>query len=288
MQERPLAFLQVSKCELSESSENLREKLNCTKIGELQMGKIIGTGNYAIVRIATHSISGKKVAVKTYETAKLYDMERKKSVANESKIMKGLEHSNIISFIAHLTSPGKIHLVMEYPGLQSLYEYVKNGQNRHISIDQARPIFFQLTNALNYLHSRSISHRDIKLENVMFNKGVAKLIDFGFSFSGNVKQRTYCGTPTYMAPELVNRKEYSPSPVDVWALGVLLFRMISGTYPFKAKTERELFKRISLGEYDDSCIPCPEARDLLSRMLVLDPSKRLTTTDIMDHSFYYS
>lgn len=274
-----------SAIELEEYKENLPVGFKCSKMDQLQVGKIIGSGNYATVRLATHVTSGQKLAVKTYDTSKVYDPDRKLAIATEGKIMKTLQHPNIVRFVAQISVPGKVHLVMEFPGSQSLYEFVKSGENRCLAEETARPIFCQVVRAVDYLHSNKVSHRDIKLENILYNNGTAKLIDFGFAVSCAAKQRTYCGTPTYMAPELVCRKEYAPQPVDIWALGVLLYRMLTGSYPFKAKTERELFRRISSGLYDESVIAEPAARDCIAKMLATDPSKRMSALEAASHPY---
>ena len=274
--------------ELEECKENLPVGFKCSKMEQLQIGKVIGTGNYATVRLATHAASGQKVAVKTYDTSKVYDPDRRQAIAAEGKIMKTLQHPNIVRFVAQIAVPGKVHLVMEFPGSQSLYEFVKSGENRCLSEPTARPIFCQVVKAVGYLHSNKVSHRDIKLENILYNNGTAKLIDFGFAVSCATKQRTYCGTPTYMAPELVCRKEYAPQPVDIWALGVLLYRMLTGSYPFKAKTERELFRRISSGQYDETLVAEPAARDCIAKMLATDPSKRLSAAEAVNHPYLLS
>ena len=143
-----------------------------------------------------------------------------------------------------------------------------------------------MSKALAYVHAKNISHRDLKLENVIFNKkGEVKLIDFGFAVHSKNKLRTFCGTPTYMAPEIVKKREYRGSKVDIWALGVLLYRMVTGTYPFKAKKDKELYRKIASGIYDDSIVPNAKVRDIIKKMLTVDPLKRISILGVLQHEW---
>lgn len=134
---------------------------------------------------------------------------------------------------------------------------------------------------MEYLHAGHISHRDIKLENILYTQDeVIKLIDFGFAIQSKTKLKTFCGTPTYMAPELVKKKEYYGPHVDMWALGVMLYRMLTGTYPFMAKMDRDLYKKITEGTFNSELVLNLEARDLICRLLKVNPAERLTATEV--------
>lgn len=175
---------------------------------------------------------------------------------------------------------------MEFSGTRSLYEYVKRGPNRHLSVGDSLSPFHQLSKALAYCHAKNISHRDLKLENVIYNKkGEVKLIDFGFAVHSKNKLRTFCGTPTYMAPEIVKKREYRGSKVDIWALGVLLYRMVTGTYPFKAKQDKELYRNIASGNYDETIIPDSKVKNLIKKMLTVDPLKRISILGVLQHEW---
>lgn len=133
------------------------------------------------------------------------------------------------------------------------------------------------------MHSKNICHRDLKLENIIYeSSGNIKLIDFGFSTESNSKQRTFCGTPTYMAPEITKRKDYYGYKVDNWAMGVILFRLITGTYPFSAKTDRELFGKICQGKIDLSLIYDPDAQACVADLLDVNPDSRVTCNEVKD------
>lgn len=126
-----------------------------------------------------------------------------------------------------------------------------NGPKRLMPEPTVAKIMTQVLKAIAFAHSKNVSHRDIKPENIMFNPRTQeiKIIDFGFACITKEKLRIFCGTPSFMAPEIVNKKDYSGSAADVWACGVLLFNMLTGQVPFKATSEKELFRKISKGVY---------------------------------------
>lgn len=161
---------------------------------------------------------------------------------------------------------------MEFVSGQSLLSYVK--KKNQLSEDEARLIFKNIVESVAYCHSNLITHRDLKLENVLLTtNNHTKLIDFGFStcVSHKKKIKLFCGTPSYMAPEIVTRKSYSGAAADVWALGVILYVLLTGIFPFKADNDRDLYRRISRGVFGIPDSISEEGRDLLLRMLVSDP-----------------
>lgn len=257
-----------------------------SKIEDYKLDKLLGKGSYALVKLAKHIETGKLYAIKTYERRKLRDPLKKASVEREISLLKRLDNEYIIRYVEHIVTQKQIHLVMEYAGTRSLYEYVKKGPKRRLNHPDAVDPFRQLCKAVAYCHSKHIAHRDLKLENVIFNrKGEVKLIDFGFAVYSKNKLRTFCGTPTYMAPEIVKKRQYKGSKVDIWALGVLLYRMVTGTYPFKAKKDKELYHKISIGKYDSSIIPDKRIRDLISKMLVVKPNERISILGVLKHDW---
>jgi serine/threonine protein kinase len=145
--------------------------------------------------------------------------------------------------------------------------------------------------AVEYMHSHDVAHRDIKLENVLIEQksGAVKLIDFGFSCLSKERLKIFCGTPSYMSPEIVSKKEYYGGPSDIWACGVLLFNLLVGTFPFKSvTTEKDLFRKILRGifNYGQRESLSNEVKDLIKQMLAVDPSERPTATMILNHSWF--
>jgi serine/threonine protein kinase len=162
-------------------------------------GKVVGTGSFAKVRVARHKLTGQLVAIKTYEKAKIKDANALKRIHQEIKVMEALDHPLISRFFESIESAKRIHLVMEFLGEGNLCTYIKD--KRKLGEDESRSIFSQLCMGLEYMHNLDIVHRDIKLENVLFDpERNAKLIDFGFSVPCKADKRlkVFCGTPSYV------------------------------------------------------------------------------------------
>jgi len=138
-------------------------------LDDYEVEKTIGKGSYAIVKLAKCKVSGDSFAIKTYERSSLNDPLKKQSVEREISLLRKLNNEFIIKYINHVVTQSQIHLVMEFAGTRSLYEYVKKGPNRHLSVDDSLSPFIQLAKAIAYIHSKDICHRDLKLENVIYN-----------------------------------------------------------------------------------------------------------------------
>ncbi|CAG9320947.1 unnamed protein product [Blepharisma stoltei] len=248
------------------------------------IGSIIGCGSYAVVRDSYSNLTKNRFAVKTYEKTKISDPQKRKNVRNEIKIMQNLKHPNIIGIKEAIDSPKHIHIVMEHIDGLSLHSYIKRKTNRQIPEDEARQLFTQVVRAVNYCHNLKIIHRDIKLENILLDGAKSiKLIDFGFSTNVfDEKIKMFCGTPSYMAPEIVSKREYFGGPADVWALGVLLFVMLSGVFPFAGNSDREVYRKILIGSFEIPTVVAPQARLLIKRMIQIDPYKRPTCQQILE------
>ena len=247
--------------------------------------QVLGQGSFAKVRLAKHKLSAEQVAVKTYEKSKLRDQKHLKRVLQEVKLMEKFDHPKVIRLFEAFESPKRVHIVMEYVKGTNLCAYVK--EKKRLQEPEARRIFAELCDAMIYIHDLGIVHRDIKLENVLLDtNNKVKLVDFGFSISCKEKKlHVFCGTPSYMAPEIVKRKEYHGKPVDIWSMGVVLYALLCGRFPFSAQSYPDLYKKIAKGQYH-----CPDdlssgAKDIISRLLVVDPSVRYTLDQIVEHNW---
>lgn len=248
------------------------------------VGSVIGVGSYGKVRSAWHRLTGRKVAIKTYDKSRLKDQSHWKRVHSEIKIMETVSHPRVARMYEAVETPKRLHLIMECIDGGNLCAYVK--QKKRLHEVETRKIFFQLMLAIEYLHREGIAHRDIKLENVLFTDGRdIKLIDFGFSTiqPPGRKIKLFCGTPSYMAPEIVLRTEYEGPPVDIWGAGVLLYACLCGQFPFRAQSYPDLYRRIARGSFSMPDDISSSARDLLRLMLCIDAGARPSASAVLKH-----
>jgi serine/threonine protein kinase len=265
------------------------------------VGKQVGEGAYASVRMALHRPTNTKVAIKIYEKAKIKDSQRRRSVLREIKIMQMVDHPNVVRIIDAVETNNHVNIVMQYLDGESLNSYLKT-RGRLAEIE-AKSLFLQLLQALVHLHSLNIVHRDIKLENILLEHEAGccpTFIDFGFStcMPHHAKLKLFCGTPSYMAPEIVNKEEFSGPPTDIWALGVALWVILVGSFPFKGATDKELFARISRGvcakahlEANLGSVLIPSslsahACSLLEAMLCTNPDRRPSAGQLILHPWF--
>ena len=255
------------------------------------IGRQIGQGAYATVKLGLNKFSSQKVAIKIYEKAKMMDPHRRRNVRREIEVMAQLQHTHCVRLIEAINTSKQIFLVMEYVEGGSLHGYLKQRALRRMEEAEARRVFVQIVNGLQYCHGQSIAHRDIKLENVLLDEHKdVKIIDFGFSTQmvAGQRSRMFCGTPSYMAPEIVSRKEYNAAQADIWALGVLLFALLAGSFPFKGVTDKDLYAKIQRGLFDLPVSIPPLARALIQKMLTVEPSRRPGCNDILKHAWITS
>ncbi|XP_063591741.1 serine/threonine-protein kinase NIM1-like isoform X2 [Penaeus indicus] len=227
-----------------------------------------------------------KVAVKVIDKSKL-DQKTQRMLAREIANMDTVAHPNIIRLFEVVETLSRIHLVLEFaPGGELFNRITTEGR---LPENDSGKVFTQVLAAVTYLHSLSIIHRDIKAENVFLaGPGVVKLGDFGFStrvHSLEQQLSTFCGSPPYAAPELYKDESYLGPAVDIWALGVLLFFILTSDMPFKANTVAGLKRHILAGTFVIPEHVSPSAQDLITKLLVQDPSERPTPATIMNHTW---
>ena len=184
-------------------------------------------------------------------------------------------------------TPILLYLIMEYIDGISLLEIIKKENNHYLEEKRALKIFIQIVKAIDYCQSKNICHRDIKLENILIlNDGTIKLIDFGFAVKSNKKtyQTLLCGSPSYMAPEIVKREKYIAQYSDIWSLGVLLYSMLYGRFPFQGKTQKELFDNIKNCEFEfpNDINTNENTINLIKRILVVNPNQRPSLKEILN------
>lgn len=253
------------------------------KIEDYIIGREIGKGAYASVKSCVHKPTGAKLAIKIYDKVKLDDMHKKNAVKREIQVLKILNHSNIVKLYEVIDTIKNIYLIMELVNGISLLSYLKSKSDRRAGKENTVKLFKQLVEALNYCHEKNVCHRDIKLENIIVDNDLnLKLIDFGFSaiISNNKLQNFFCGTPSYMPPEIVQKKEYLAYNADVWCLGILLYTLLCGCFPFVGDNEKDLYGKIMKGIYTIPNYIDTDEKHLLEKLLSISPLSRPSTDKV--------
>ncbi|XP_065409061.1 serine/threonine-protein kinase MARK2 isoform X14 [Chrysemys picta bellii] len=286
---RPMAGPALGHTESKASSKSnmLRGRNSATStdeqphIGNYRLLKTIGKGNFAKVKLARHVLTGKEVAVKIIDKTQLNSSSLQK-LFREVRIMKVLNHPNIVKLFEVIETEKTLYLVMEYASGGEVFDYlVAHGRMKE---KEARAKFRQIVSAVQYCHQKFIVHRDLKAENLLLDADMnIKIADFGFSneFTFGNKLDTFCGSPPYAAPELFQGKKYDGPEVDVWSLGVILYTLVSGSLPFDGQNLKELRERVLRGKYRIPFYMSTDCENLLKKFLILNPSKRGTLEQIM-------
>uniref|UniRef100_A0A671QMS5 non-specific serine/threonine protein kinase n=1 Tax=Sinocyclocheilus anshuiensis TaxID=1608454 RepID=A0A671QMS5_9TELE len=244
-------------------------------VGNYRLLKTIGKGNFAKVKLARHVLTGREVS--RYIFIVIYT-----SLFREVRIMKVLNHPNIVKLFEVIETEKTLYLIMEYASGGEVFDYlVAHGRMKE---KEARAKFRQIVSAVQYCHQKRIVHRDLKAENLLLDADMnIKIADFGFSneFTIGSKLDTFCGSPPYAAPELFQGKKYDGPEVDVWSLGVILYTLVSGSLPFDGQNLKELRERVLRGKYRIPFYMSTDCENLLKKLLVLNPGKRGSLEQIM-------
>jgi serine/threonine protein kinase len=249
-------------------------------------GPILGEGNFSSVNLCQHRITRESVAIKVLEKNRIKNHEDLERIGREIRIMRKVRHPHIIQFYEIQESKEHLYFVMEYANGGELYEHIV--KNKRLLEPEACHIFHQLLQAIEYTHNLGIAHRDIKPENILLDSNHdIKFIDFGLgqTYSSDELLSTACGSPCYAAPEMVARKKYNGMKVDIWSSGITLYAMLCGYLPFDDEDLTNLYSKILKGEFVIPNHISKEAGDLIKKILVTDPTKRISLEEIKQHSW---
>lgn len=250
-------------------------------MGKYKLVKTIGKGNFAKVKLAKHMPTGHEVAIKIIDKTQLNPGSLQK-LFREVRIMKYLDHPNIVKLFEVIETEKTLYLVMEIASGGEVFDYlVAHGRMKE---KEARVKFRQIVSAVQYCHQKHVIHRDLKAENLLLDANMnIKIADFGFSneFTPGSKLDTFCGSPPYAAPELFQGKKYDGPEVDVWSLGVILYTLVSGSLPFDGNNLKELRERVLRGKYRIPFYMSTDCESLLKKFLVLNPLKRASLEGVM-------
>ncbi|RZB55580.1 CBL-interacting serine/threonine-protein kinase 21 isoform C [Glycine soja] len=257
------------------------------KIGKYQLGRTIGEGTFSKVKLAVNGNNGQKVAIKVIDKHMVLENNLKNQVKREIRTMKLLHHPNIVRIHEVIGTKTKIYIVMEYVSGGQLFDKISYGEK--LNACEARKLFQQLIDALKYCHNKGVYHRDLKPENLLLDsKGNLKVSDFGLSAlqKHNDVLNTRCGSPGYVAPELLLSKGYDGAAADVWSCGVILFELLAGYLPFNDRNLMNLYGKIWKAEY--RCPPwfTQNQKKLIAKILEPRPVKRITIPDIVEDEWF--
>ncbi|XP_021755902.1 CBL-interacting serine/threonine-protein kinase 21-like [Chenopodium quinoa] len=256
-------------------------------IGKYQLGRTIGEGTFAKVKLGRNITNNQIVAVKIIDKQMVLSKKLMSQVQREIRTMKLLNHPNIVRIHEVIGSKTKIYIVMEYVAGGQLSDKLTYAEN--LSEEETRRYFQQLIDAVDYCHSRGVYHRDLKPENLLLDsQGNLKVSDFGLSAlqkPGSLLS-TACGSPSYVAPELLNHKTYDGAAADVWACGVILFELRAGYLPFTDANLLNLYTKILRAEYECPKWFTPSHKNLIGRLLNPRPKKRITVAEILEDEWF--
>lgn len=278
---------------INSAMNNENRKIFNGKIEDYLITKELGKGSCAVVKLATHKITKEKFAIKIYTKEFLLDPQKRNIVKNEINILKQLDNEYIMKLYEEIDTPNYLYLVLEYINGIPLIDILKNEKSGYLSQKRAIKLMVQIIKGITYLHDKNIYHRDIKLENILVMKNdTIKIIDFGFSVKCNKDsyQKLFCGTPSYMAPELLNKEKYIPYYSDIWSLGVLFYSMLYGRFPFDQNDkyfqdeDDDIFEKITVIElnfYDEIKVD-DNIKNLFKKIFVAEPTERITLNEILE------
>ncbi|XP_060216137.1 CBL-interacting serine/threonine-protein kinase 3-like isoform X2 [Lycium barbarum] len=260
------------------------------RVGKYEMGRTIGEGTFAKVKFARNSETGDPVAIKILDKDKVLKHKMAEQIKREIATMKLIRHPHVVQLYEVLASKTKIFIVLEFVTGGELFDKIVN--HGRMQEKEARKYFHQLINAVDYCHSRGVYHRDLKPENLLLHaSGHLKVSDFGLSaLSQQVRDdgllHTTCGTPNYVAPEVLNDHGYDGTTADLWSCGVILFVLLAGYLPFDDSNLMNLYKKISSAEF--SCPPWMSfgAMKLITRILDPNPMTRITVAEILEDEWF--
>ena len=267
--------------------ENIYNQFNPPKtLGDYIIKKTIGKGTFSKVKLGIHKETKQKVAIKILEKSAIVEKDDLERIIREMTILNQIDHINVIKVYDIYESEDNYLIIMEYCEGGELFNYIV--KNQKLSEEETAFFFYQIINGVEYLHSKNIVHRDLKPENLLLCEGnILKIIDFGLSnfYNGNYLS-TPCGSPCYASPEMVSGNKYNGFNIDIWAIGIILFAMLCGYLPFEDDDNDILFQKILECKLHYPSHLSPLAKDIMKKILVTNPEKRIKIPQIKKHKFY--
>ncbi|KAK3163348.1 hypothetical protein QOZ80_1AG0002460 [Eleusine coracana subsp. coracana] len=265
------------------------EKKATILMNRYELGRMLGQGTFAKVYHARNLASNQSVAIKVIDKEKVLRVGMIEQTKREISVMRLVRHPNVVQLHEVMASKSKIYFAMEYVRGGELFSRVARGRLKE---DTARKYFQQLIGAVDFCHSRGVYHRDLKPENLLVDEnGNLKVSDFGLSALKECQKQdgllhTTCGTPAYVAPEIINKKGYDGAKADIWSCGVILYVLLAGYLPFQDANLMEMYRKISRGDVKYPQWFSSDIRWLLSRLLDPNPNTRITIEKLAEHPWF--
>ncbi|KAL0107769.1 hypothetical protein PUN28_014801 [Cardiocondyla obscurior] len=253
-------------------------------LADFDIGRPLGKGKFGNVYLAREKRSKFIIAMKVLYRSQIEDAKISHQVRREIEIQSHLRHPNILRMYGYFYDDKRIYLILEYAQKGELYKELSNQPNKRFDEERTATYIAQLADALKYCHSKSVIHRDIKPENLLLGmNGELKIADFGWSVHAPSSRRdTLCGTLDYLPPEMISGKTHNHK-VDFWSVGVLCYECLVGKPPFYAATNDETYINIKKLRYTFPSFVSEDARDLISKLIIIDPEKRLDMDSVLSH-----
>ena len=269
------------------SKNNKKER--SYRVGNYLIKNTLGSGTFGKVKLGIYLPTKEKVAVKILEKSKMTEKDDLIRLEREFEMLAQFNHPNLIMVTEIFESDNNYYTVMDYCEGGELFNYIV--KNKYLSEKESSFFYYQIISGLEYIHSLGIVHRDLKPENLLLTKDhILKIIDFGlsnyFKEGQNTLLYTPCGSPCYASPEMVTGNNYDGVMIDIWSTGIILFAMLCGYLPFEDKNNEKLFKKIAECKIEYPTYLSDIAIDLLKKIIVPDPKKRITINEIKKHPFY--
>ncbi|KAL9691957.1 hypothetical protein QQ045_012385 [Rhodiola kirilowii] len=265
------------------------KKKHALLLGRYEMGKLLGQGTFAKVYHARNAQTGEDVAIKIIDKEMILKSGLIAHIKREVSNLRRVRHPNIVQLFEVMATKAKIYFVMEYVRGGELLKKVGIGR---LQEEVARKYFQQLVSAVGFGHERGVFHRDLKPENLLLDEnGDLKVTDYGLSaVSDQIRQdglfHTFCGTPAYVAPEVLARNGYDAAKVDVWSCGVILFVLMAGYLPFQDRNIMVMYRKIYSGKFRCPRWFSPELVKLLKKLLDTNPENRITIPEIIENRWF--
>ncbi|XP_062190623.1 CBL-interacting protein kinase 21 [Phragmites australis] len=260
------------------------------RMGKYEMGRTLGEGHFGKVRLARHADTGRAFAIKILDRQRILAMKIDEQIKREIATLKLLKHPNVVRLYEVSASKTKIYMVLEYVNGGELFDKIT--LKGKLSEKEGRKLFQQLMDAVSYCHEKGVYHRDLKPENVLVDaKGNIKVSDFGLSALPQNQRKdgllhTTCGSPNYIAPEVLLNRGYDGSMSDIWSCGVILYVMLTGNLPFDDQNVVVLYQKILKGNAHIPKWLSQGAQDILRKILDPNPITRIDVDGIRAHDWF--